>query len=95
MFEQKKRGCCDKCGLEVPDWNNAVMLEMVMSGGDPTFLLVPPRHLLPEVRDGKKVCPGSPSRAQYLEGQPRDPRYPYDPQREGPVRRAHERLKKG
>lgn len=39
------------------------------------------RHLLPVIDGGTVVCGGSPSRAQYLEGQPRDTRpesEPYD-----------------
>jgi hypothetical protein len=75
---------CDKCGEPVPDSNDAIMLEMVMS---PSLTLVsaPPRHLLPTDK-----CEGSPSRAQYLEGQPRDTRgYEYDEALEPHIRKAY------
>lgn len=57
-----------------------------------TALFAIPRHLLPVVEDGKVVCEGSPSRAQYIEGQPRDPRgslYPYDETIEAQRRAAY------
>lgn len=52
------------------------------------------RHLLPVQEGGRVVCEGSPSRAQYLEGQPRDrrPQYAYDPKLEEPTRTAYTTL---
>lgn len=83
---------CDKCGQLVDSKNDAVMLEMAMSStsGDMTLALIfaTPRHLLPT-----EDCPGSPSRAQYLEGQPRDTRgYSYRPELEAEVREAFKLL---
>ncbi|MFZ2682115.1 MAG: hypothetical protein WAZ14_03420 [Patescibacteria group bacterium] len=51
------------------------------------------RHLLP-VMDGEEVvCAGSPSRAQYIEGQPRDERgFIYDSSREVLHRAAYARI---
>lgn len=74
---------CDKCGMRVPRNNDAVTIEMQMTKN---WLLVDAirRHFLPTAK-----CPGSPSRAQYIEGQPRDPRYPYDEEREGLWRKAY------
>ena len=48
-----------------------------------------PRHLLPT-----EFCEGSPSRVQYLEGQPRDsrPEYPYNEAWEARVRDAYAEL---
>ncbi|MBI4598645.1 hypothetical protein HY734_00435 [Candidatus Uhrbacteria bacterium] len=53
-------------------------------------------HVLPIVEDGKQVCPGSPSRAQYIEGQPRDPRpeFAYDAETERMRRAGWERLQR-
>jgi hypothetical protein len=53
------------------------------------MLLGRPRHLLPT-----RYCEGSPSRAQYLEGQPRDPRpeYAYNADHEAAISEAHERM---
>lgn len=83
-----EHGHCDKCGLPVKAANDAVMLDLILSGGASIGLVVADaRHLLPE-----GTCPGSPSRAQYLPGRPRDPRYPYDPDYEGSVRRAYEKM---
>jgi hypothetical protein len=50
------------------------------------------RHLLPVVDGkGKIICEGSPSRAQYLEGQPRDKRkeFPYHEADGQWIRRAY------
>ena len=83
---------CDKCKTAVPDDNNAVTLEAIRSG-DLMYLLAYPRHLLPVVVDGVTVCTGSPSRAQYLEGQPRDTRgYGYYPELEASTREAYRQL---
>ena len=69
---------CDKCGELVPPHNDIRELE-TRRHQNTIFMLMRARHCLPVVRDGVTVCPGSPSRAQYLEGQPRDTRaqYPY------------------
>ena len=80
---------CDKCGLPVEPSNDAVLLDVLVGKGDFLLLLAQPRHLLPT-----GDCPGSPSRAQYLEGQPRDPRpeYPYIEPAESAIRAAYERM---
>lgn len=81
---------CDRCGGPVDPGNDVIRLDVAL-GRDPLILLIGrPRHILPVVRDGKTVCPGSPSRAQYIEGQPRDPRaqYAYDEKAEPFVRAA-------
>lgn len=89
---------CDKCGRPVDPTNNAVNIDVGILAlnnrqQDAFFLGITalPRHLLPV--DG---CPGSPSRAQYLEGQPRDPRpdYEYDELMEPLVREAYELMVK-
>jgi hypothetical protein len=62
---------CDRCGTFVPRSNCAIELEMVGRQGRlatvAEMLAWGTRHLLPT-----GSCPGSPSRAQYLLGQPRD-----------------------
>ena len=80
---------CDKCGERVPPHNDIRELEAIRSNNG-TYLLLKARHCLPVVRDGVTVCPGSPSRAQYLGGSPRDARglYPYDPASEASYRCA-------
>jgi len=76
---------CDKCGLSVPTHNDATFLEAFMSGDMSMLLFSQPRHLLPT-----EECEGSPSRAQYIEGQPRDTRgRPYDESREAATREAY------
>lgn len=62
---------CDKCGRPVPADNDAVRLAIILGAG-PHLITARPRHLL-----ATDNCPGSPSRAQYLEGQPRDERSDY------------------
>jgi hypothetical protein len=83
---------CDKCRIPVPPRNDASLLEAILT--DPMVALVfPSRHLLPVVVGGEQICEGSPSRAQYLEGQPRDSRGdPYVPEREPAVRAAYVKL---
>ncbi len=91
---------CDKCGEEIPLENNVVLLvaELARCKSDRhmswAYLVCTPRHLLPVVKDGKVVCEGSPSSAQYLEGQPRDtrPEYPYQPEHEQRCRDAYARV---
>ncbi len=81
---------CDKCGRLVPSAND--MTRVIAATGVPGSEWVPTlwysRHFLPVVEDGVTVCDGSPSRAQYLPGQPRDSRgYPYIEELE-PIYRA-------
>lgn len=85
---------CDKCGKHVPSNNDAAIFA-AYAANDPTIMLFgSPRHLLPIIEDGKVVCEGSPSRAQYLEGQPHDPRpeYKYRPEHEARFRAAYEQM---
>lgn len=83
---------CDKCGRPVESKNDATRLDF-LRGYIMAFMAIP-RHLLPVVENGVVVCEGSPSRAQYLEGQPRDKRasYPYQQKSEALVRDAYDRL---
>lgn len=62
---------CDKCGLPVEHGNDAVALDVIL-GISHGWGAARPRHLI-----ATENCPGSPSRAQYLEGQPLDPRPQY------------------
>ena len=84
---------CDKCGKVVNADNDAVDLEFIMRFGTrpdalEKFVNGGARHLLPT-----GTCEGSPSRAQYLDGQPRDTRgYPYIESMEAPWRKAYEKL---
>lgn len=76
---------CDKCRQPVDPANDAGIVESLFYQG--TGETSHHRHLLPV--DG---CAGSPSRAQYLEGQPRDTRgYKYYPEDETGWRYAYER----
>lgn len=82
---------CDKCGEEVAADNNAVNLEAIRTNGNDLFLIfAQPRHLI-----ATDNCPGSPSRAQYLEGQPKDERtqWAYDEKYEESYREAYKILK--
>ncbi len=86
---------CDKCGQKVPVDNNMVYLDHFRQPGI-GVLFNHARHLLP-VRDpetGEATCHGSPSRAQYIEGQPRDTRggYPYDSDKEASHREAYAKM---
>jgi hypothetical protein len=80
---------CNKCGAAVPSSNDAVIFDALLTGNSLIALFGVPRHLLPVIEDSVVVCEGSPSRAQYIEGQLRDQRgdYPYDEAQE-PVMRA-------
>ncbi|MGW8177949.1 MAG: hypothetical protein ACWGQW_04030 [bacterium] len=82
---------CDKCGKEVPWENDATIVESYYHG-EPSFIMFHhSRHFLPT-----EDCEGSPSRAQYIEGQPRDTRgYPYDESREWKWRDAYAQALKG
>jgi hypothetical protein len=83
---------CYKCAQPVAPTNDARFLRY-LAFEDTEVLDAVPLHLLPLVVDGKVVCEGSPSRAQYLEGQPKDTRgYPYLPERQAPYRAAYQKL---
>jgi hypothetical protein len=75
---------CDKCGKPVPPENDAANLDVTL--GYVAAIFAQPRHLLPT-----DDCEGSPSRAQYIEGQPKDTRsqYPYENYWEKRIRRAY------
>ena len=81
---------CDKCGKEVPFYNDAVRIETEKSGQPTQTLLYHSRHFLPT-----EDCEGSSSRAQYIEGQPRDKRgcYPYIKEEEAAWRAAYEKVR--
>lgn len=80
-------GTCDKCGLPVEDDNNALTIDAALSN-DLFLIFAQPRHLL-----ATPDCAGSPSRAQYIEGQPRDTRgYTYDQRLEAPIRAIYEAM---
>ena len=84
---------CDKCGGPVEYENDAVILA-VLSGeirlGELGLVAIRSRHLLPI-----EGCDGSPSRAQYIEGQARDARgYAYDTSLEPRVRKAYAEMQK-
>ena len=82
---------CDKCGCEVSPENDATILDAIVSGNAVSIMFNMARHLLPEGN-----CLGSPSRAQYLEGQPLDTRgYLYNPALEQRYRKAHQKLISG
>jgi len=74
MSEKKSWPLCDKCGKPVHPRNNVYYIDLAAFPNPIVELVVaftgvPGRHFLPV--DG---CEGSPSRAQYIEGQPRDTR---------------------
>jgi hypothetical protein len=77
---------CDKCGEVVEAANNAVLVYLEAGFGTPTTSA---RHLV-----RTKTCEGSPSLAQYLEGQPRDSRpwYPLNIYYVQKVREAYKRV---
>lgn len=81
---------CDKCGKEVPMNNDATVVDSVLYGAPVIVFASRARHFLPT-----EDCEGSPSRAQYIEGQPRDTRgYAYLPEWEERVRAAFEAVQK-
>ncbi len=85
---------CDKCGKKVLPENDMIHFLIILGEkmGETTFGLLGanPRHLLPE-----GGCQGSPSRAQYIEGQPRDTRgYGYYKKLESMHREAYAELLK-
>ncbi len=92
---------CDKCETRVPPHNDALRLDgfRKKAGLDAILNMVSgqkTRHLLPVIRKGKVICEGSPSRAQYLPGQPRDTRkkYHYSKCDERDFRQAYKKLLK-
>jgi hypothetical protein len=85
---------CDKCGTPVPPDNDATWVASEYHHAPMAIVMFHARHFLPVVEDGKVICPGSPSRAQYIEGQPPDPRYPYDKDQEPKWREAYQRTLK-
>jgi hypothetical protein len=94
------KNICDKCGGNVPRDNDARLLERVIYSVNSEFyvlLVRATRHLLPVIENGVVVCKGSPSRAQYIKGQPRDPRaeYSYLPEWEEFYRAAYDELLRG
>jgi len=77
-------GRCNKCGQEVPMANDATVIEAIAFDTPVLILFSVSRHFLPV-----EGCEGSPSRAQYIEGQPRDIRgYPYEADQESMWRHA-------
>ncbi len=78
-------GTCDKCGKEIEPWNDAVLITSYVEDEPLTVFVYVSRHFLPT-----EDCEGSPSRAQYIEGQPRDmrPEFAYNPELEPLFRRA-------
>lgn len=81
---------CDKCGREVPMRNDATVIESIMRDFPMLILVNQARHFLPVFENGEMVCEGSPSRAQYIEGQPRDTRgYAYNSEVESKWRKAY------
>ncbi len=103
---------CDKCGLPVTRENNALLLSivvkrMVKHGVDyvpgecnaldlMAIVVLRGRHLLPVTEGDEVVCTGSPSRAQYLPGQPEDTRgFPLDENLRPVYDAAYNRLTSG
>lgn len=80
---------CDKCGKPVEADNDAVRLDCFAYPENGRYLLfAQSRHLFPT-----KDCAGSPSRAQYFEGQPRDTRrYEYVKEQEVLLRNAYKKM---
>ena len=88
---------CDKCGLDVDYYNNVYWFEAKLDEIRKKRIALmlnigSERHLLPVVANGLTVCAGSPSRGQYLEGQPRDSRYAYIKEHEIEYRKAYNLL---
>ena len=94
-------GQCDKCGGAVAPTDDAVLLDAICQGkdlDDPWIvnlrLNYSGRHLLPHIVNGEMCCVGSPSRAQYLPGQPRDTRGQYHTETEPIIRAAFAELQR-
>jgi hypothetical protein len=84
-----KNRVCDKCGKPVNPHNDATIIEAVKNGRKMIVFTSQPRHFLPI-----PGCPGSPSRAQYIQGQSRDPRSTYDSKQESAWRDAYARAQR-
>jgi hypothetical protein len=85
---------CDKCGGIVPLHNDAVFVEALTKDTPELLLIAKSRHFLSVVKNGVTLCEGSPSRAQYIAGQPRDRRgYRYDTNLEAKIRIAYAQAK--
>lgn len=82
---------CDQCHRHVPVGNDAGLFDAMFTGDPFAAIGKSTRHLLPVIEGGETVCAGDTSRAQYLEGQPRDGSgsYPYDPDLETRARGAY------
>jgi hypothetical protein len=82
---------CSKCGREVPRDNDCARLEAMINSES---IFGSSRHLLPVKEGDVVICEGSPSRAQYLSGQPRDQRagYQYQPHLEDTYRAAYKSM---
>lgn len=96
MYEREVRDFCDKCGLPVPNENDAVLLKLLTifpSRSVVTLFSTRPRHLLPVVHGRREICKGTPEVAQYLEGQPRDYSCLYDPRKEVILRTAFKKMR--
>ncbi len=96
-----KNRVCFKCGRSVCPGNDARLIgQIALPGQDATGVGPRTRHFLPEFEKDQNgnevmVCPGSPYRAQYIEGQPRDQRqYPYLKEHEVVWRAAYEKAQK-
>ena len=100
---------CDKCGRMVIAGENAAIYDSLLHNKPTIATSGWARHLFPVFENGKQVCVGSPSRLQYIEGQPRDMRkegynggmpasereaHPYDPTYLERRRWAFEELKR-
>jgi hypothetical protein len=75
---------CDKCNTEVPPENDATLIHAYGFNEPLAAFIFNARHFFPVYDEsGNLICEGSPSRAQYIEGQPRDTRgYEYHPEHE-------------
>lgn len=84
---------CPKCGRSVSLENNGALLDLIVQEHPAPLLammVTQAFHLLPLVQQGRLLCPGSPSRSQYLPGQPRDtrPHIMYRSERQSVMRAA-------
>lgn len=86
---------CYKCGRECPPDNDASIFDAILLDEPLAVLYSHACHLLPVyAENGVQLCIGSPSRAQYIEGQARDqrPEYAYKNEQEEPHRVAYTEL---
>ena len=101
---------CDKCGQEIqPEYNNLCVVVAITDAINndlqsdrytreyvgARLFNNPSRHFIPVHDDkGNLLCEGSPSRAQFIDGQPRDTRgYEYTEELERVFRAAHTKAK--